>query len=63
MGPMKSKVHVDDELADEPPVMLEIDDDATHVALRMSVEELNELGTEIAESLNGHREKVIKTDE
>lgn len=52
---MQTEIHVDDELAEEPPVVVEIDDEATHVALRMSVDDLNELGTEIAESLNGHR--------
>jgi hypothetical protein len=60
---MQIEAHVDDELADEPPVVLEIDDDATHVALRMSIDELNELGTEISKSLNGHRGKVLETDE
>jgi len=60
---MQIEAHVDDELADEPPVVLEIDDENAHVALRMSIDDLNELGTEIAEALNGHREKVIESDD
>ena len=53
---MESNVRVVD---GDPPVVLEMDDGETHISVRMSLDELNELGNDIAEALNGHRGEIL----
>jgi hypothetical protein len=53
---MKSNVRVVD---GDPPVVLELEAGSTHVAVRLTFDELNELGNSAAEALNGHRGEIL----
>jgi hypothetical protein len=53
---MRSNVRVVD---GDPPIVLELDDGETHISVRLSLDELNELGNSAAEALNGHRGEIL----
>jgi len=56
---MEINVYIDD-VDGEPPAVVEVDDPHTHVAVRLDLAELNDLGAQVAAALDGRRADFVE---